>query len=368
MINFTWWVNREDPEGLNVFSGGFLGLDNIAPFDRSKMPPGGYLHQSDGTGWMAFYALSLLELALTLAAQDETYEDLATKFFEHFAYIATAMSDQGLWDEDDGFFYDVWERSDGSRVPLRVRSMVGLIPLFAVTVIEPEVLDRLPGFQSRSAWFEKHRPHFAAACPHSTTRDGGERRLMSVVGPDRLARVLSWMLGEQEFLSPHGVRALSKFHQDHPFSLEIDGMQARVDYEPAESTTALFGGNSNWRGPVWFPVNHLIIGSLMRFHQYYGSEFTVEHPTGSGHMATLLEVADDLARRLTNIFLPGPDGRRPVHGDIERFNTDPVWHDLIPFHEYFHAETGAGLGASHQTGWTGLIVDLLIGLPVSPRR
>jgi hypothetical protein len=367
-INFTWWVNREDPEGLNVFSGGFLGLDNIAPFDRSKMPPGGILHQSDGTGWMAFYALSLLELSLLLAAQDETYEDLATKFFEHFAYIATAMSDQGLWDDDDGFFYDVWERTDGSRVPLRVRSMVGLIPLFAVTVLEPDVLARLPGFRSRTAWFEKHRPHFGAAYPHSATADGGERRLLSVVGPERLVRVLSRMLGEQEFLSPHGVRALSKFHQEHPFSLEIDGMQANVDYEPAESTTALFGGNSNWRGPVWFPVNHLILGALMRFHSYLGPDFTVEHPTGSGHSASLVEVVDDLAKRLTTIFLPGPDGRRPVHGDVERFNTDPAWHDLIPFHEYFHAETGAGLGASHQTGWTGVIIDLLLGLPVSRRR
>jgi len=367
-INFTWWVNREDPEGLNVFSGGFLGLDNIAPFDRSKMPAGGRLYQSDGSGWMAFYALSLLELSLTLAAQDDTYEELATKFFEHFTYIATAMSDQGLWDDEDGFFYDVWVRADGTRVPLRVRSMVGLIPLFAVTVIEPEVLARVPRFLAHAKWFEQHRPHFGLACPHTAATDGREGRLLSVVGPDRLVRMLARMVDEEEFLSDHGVRALSKWHGQHPFALDIDGMAARVDYEPGESTTGLFGGNSNWRGPVWFPVNHLIVGSLLRFHSYLGPGFTVEYPTGSGRQATLVDVADDLARRLTAIFLPGPDGRRPVHGEAEQFHADPNWHDLIPFHEYFHGETGAGLGASHQTGWTGLLIDLLLGLPVSHRR
>src|SRR5579862_1823078 len=345
-INFTWWVNREDPEGLNVFSGGFLGLDNIAPFDRSKMPEDGRLYQSDGTGWMAFYALSLLELALTLAAHDETYEDLATKFFEHFTYIATAMWDQGLWDEEDGFFYDVWVGADGNRVPFRVRSVVGLIPLFAVTVIEPDVLERLTGFQARLKWFERHRPHFGMVCPHSTTDDGRERLMLSVVGADRLVQLLSRMVDEGEFLSDHGIRGLSKWHQQHPFSGDVDGMEARVDYEPAESTTGLFGGNSNWRGPVWFPINHLVVGALLRYHNYFGPDFTIEYPTGSGQQATLLEVADDLARRLTRLFLAGPDGRRPVHGDAERFNTDPTWHDLIPFHEYFHGDTGAGLGAS----------------------
>ena len=367
-LNFTWWVNREDPEGLNVFEGGFLGLDNVAPFDRSQLPVGGHLEQSDGTAWMAFYALSLLELSLALAAHDSTYEDLATKFFEHFTYIAAAMEDQGLWDEGDGFFYDVLHRPDGARLPVRVRSIVGLVPLFAVTVIEPSVLEALPGFAARMAWFEEHRPHYARACAHTVTAGENGRRLLSVLPPDRLTRVLARMLDEGEFLSAHGVRALSKWHVDHPFAMSVDGIDATVDYEPGESTTGLFGGNSNWRGPVWFPVNHLIIGALLRFNQYLGPGFSVEHPTGSGHRATLVDVADDIAARLTGLFLEGPDGRRPCHGTASRFHDDPAWHDLIPFFEYFHAETGAGLGASHQTGWTGLIVDLLLGLPRSDRR
>ena len=367
MINFTWWVNREDPDGTNVFEGGFLGLDNIAPFDRSQVPAGSRLAQSDGTAWMAFYALSLLELALELAAHDPTYEDLATKFFEHFTYIAAAMDDQGLWDNDDGFFYDLWQRADGERVPLRVRSMVGLIPLLAVTVVERDVFERLPGFRDRLSWFERHRPHYGRSCGHSIGSDRGGRRLLSVVGPDRLVRVLSRMLDEEEFLSDHGVRALSKWHSAHPFNVEVEGVAAAVDYEPGESTSALFGGNSNWRGPIWFPVNHLIIGALIRFDRFLGPEFTVEYPTGSGRHMRLADVAQDLSRRLTSLFLEGPDGRRPVHGGVRQFDADPAWHDLIPFHEYFHAETGAGLGASHQTGWTGLIIDLLLGLPTSKR-
>ncbi len=360
VINFTWWVNREDPAGTNVFSGGFLGLDNIAPFDRSKVPVGGRLEQSDGTAWVAMYALNLLEMALALAVHDPTYEDLATKFFEHFAYIAVAMSDQGLWDDEDGFFYDVLVRADGTRVPLRVRSMVGLIPLFAVTVIEAPALARLPGVRARMEWFERHRPHFASACAHSLDPGQRDSRLLSIVPPDRLRVVLRRMLDEEEFLSPFGIRALSRWHAAHPFEIDLDGMTARVDYEPGESTTGLFGGNSNWRGPVWFPVNHLVIGSLLRFHSFVGPGFTVPYRSGD---ATLVEVADDLARRLTSIFLPGPDGRRPVHGAAQ-----VPWPDLIPFHEYFHGETGAGLGASHQTGWTGLIIDLVLGLPVSHRR
>ena len=366
-LNFTWWVNREDPEGLNVFEGGFLGLDNIAPFDRSLLPVGGHLEQSDGTAWMAFYALSLLELSLTLAAHDCTYEDLATKFFEHFTYIAAAMDDQGLWDDTDGFYYDVLHRPDGGRLPIRARSMVGLIPLFAVTVIEPEVLDALPGFAARMAWFEEHRPHFARAGSHSTAPGAGGRRLLSVLSPERLTRLLDRMLDEGEFLSAHGIRALSKWHADHPLEVSVDGIAATVDYEPGESTSGLFGGNSNWRGPVWFPVNHLAIGALLRFDQYLGPGFTVDFPTGSGRRNTLAEVADDIATRLTTIFLEGPDGRRPVHGRAARFHDDPAWHDLIPFFEYFHADTGAGLGASHQTGWTGLVIDLLLGLPTSRR-
>ncbi|MFI5041884.1 MAG: glucosidase [Acidimicrobiales bacterium] len=367
-INFTWWVNREDPTGTNVFSGGFLGLDNIAPFDRSKLPPGWRLQQSDGTAWMAFYALSLLELSLTLADHDSSYEDLATKFFEHFAYIAVAMDDQGLWNEEDGFYYDVLYGPDGAGAAVRARSVVGLIPLFAVTTLESDVLARLPGFRRRMEWFERHRPHFGAVCGHSRDPGSGDRRLLSILSPERLVRVLARMLDEAEFLSPHGVRGVSKWHAEHPFELEMDGMQARVDYEPGESTTALFGGNSNWRGPVWFPINHLVLGSLMRFHSFLGPSFTVEFPTGSGRRATLLEVVDDLAGRLTSIFLPGPDGRRPVHGRAERFHTDPEWHGLIPFHEYFHGDTGEGLGASHQTGWTALLIDMLIGIPTSRRR
>ncbi|MFI5040928.1 MAG: glucosidase [Acidimicrobiales bacterium] len=367
-INFTWWVNREDPEGTNVFEGGFLGLDNIAPFDRSKVAAPARLAQSDGTGWMAFYALSLLGLSLALAAHDDTYEDLATKFFEHFTYIAAAMDDQGLWNVEDGFYYDVLHRPDGQLVPLRVRSMVGLIPLFAVTVIDSEVLERLPGFRARMEWFERHRPRYGQVCAHSLDPGHADRRLLSVVSPERLVRILALMLDEREFLSPHGLRGVSRHHADQPFSIEFDGIQARVDYEPAESSTALFGGNSNWRGPVWFPLNHLAIGALMRFHAFLGPTFTVEYPTGSGLRATLVEVADDLCRRLVALFVEGPDGRRPVHGGAARFDDDPAWHDLIPFHEYFHGDTGAGLGASHQTGWTGLLIDMILGQPTSPRR
>jgi hypothetical protein len=366
-INFTWWVNREDPSGTNVFSGGFLGLDNIAPFDRSKLPPGWSLQQSDGTAWMAFYALSLLELSLILAAHDDSYEDLATKFFEHFAYIAVAMNDQGLWNDEDGFYYDVLRGPD-VRDPIRVRSVVGLVALFAVTTLEGDVLDRLPAFRARTEWFERHRPHFGAVCAHTVDPGHEDRRLLAILSPERLVRVLERMLDPAEFLSPFGVRALSKWHAEHPFEFDMDGMNARVDYEPGESTSALFGGNSNWRGPVWFPINHLIVGSLMRFHSFLGPSFTVEFPTGSGNRATLVDVADDIARRLTSIFVPGPDGRRPVHGRFERFHTDPEWRGLIPFHEYFHGETGAGLGASHQTGWTAVLIDLLVGLPTSMRR
>jgi hypothetical protein len=367
-INFTWWVNREDPAGTNVFSGGFLGLDNIAPFDRSKLPPGWSLEQSDGTAWMAFYALSLLEMSLTLAGHDDSYEDLATKFFEHFTYIAVAMDDQGLWHEDDGFYYDMLRGPDGSATPVPVRSIVGLIALFAVTTLEPDLLRRLPRFRARMEWFERHRPHFAVACSHSRDPGYEDRRLLSVFSPERLTRVLSRVLDEAEFLSPYGVRALSKWHADHPVELDVDGMRATVDYEPGESTSGLFGGNSNWRGPIWFPINELLVGALMRFHSFLGPSFTVEHPTGSGQKATLVEVADDIASRLTSIFLPGPDGRRPVDGRFARYATDPAWRGLIPFHEYFHGETGAGLGASHQTGWTALVIELLLGLPVSPRR
>jgi hypothetical protein len=321
------------------------------------MPPGTHLEQSDGTAWMAFYALTLLNLSLTLARHDDTYEDLATKFFEHFTYIAVAMDDQGLWNEADGFYYDVLERADGTTQPVAVRSMVGLIPLFAVAEIEPAVLEKLPAFAGRLEWFERHRPHFGQVCTQELGHE--DRRLLSIVSPERLTRILRRVLDEAEFLSPHGLRALSRYHAAHPVEISVDGMTARVDYEPGESTTGLFGGNSNWRGPVWFPVNHLIIGALRRFARYLGPTFTVEHPTGSGRQLGLDEVADDLAHRLTDLFRNDANGTRPVHGGVAMFDHDPVWHDLIPFFEYFHGDTGAGLGAMHQTGWTGLVIDLL---------
>jgi hypothetical protein len=361
LLNFTWWVNRKDAEGKNVFQGGFLGLDNIGVFDRSAaLPTGGHLEQSDGTSWMAMYCLNMLAIALELANENPAYEDLASKFWEHFIYIAHAMGTHGengidLWDENDGFFYDVLHRPDGSKLPLKVRSMVGLIPLFAVETLEPEMLEKLPGFQRRFEWFIDHRPDLTrhVACMRSPGR--AERRLLSVVDQDRLRQVLKVMLDEAEFLSPFGVRALSRRHLAEPYTLVVDGHEHRVAYEPGESSSGLFGGNSNWRGPIWFPVNFLLVESLQKFHHYLGDGFTVECPTGSGRMLTLWQVADEISRRLTAIFLAGPDGRRPVFGDQTLFQTDPHWRGLVPFHEYFHGDTGAGVGASHQTGWTALV-------------
>jgi mannosylglycerate hydrolase MGH1-like protein len=360
LLNFTWWVNRKDTEGLNVFEGGFLGLDNIGLFDRSRpLPVAGHLEQSDGTAWMAMYCLNLLEMALALAGHDPVYADVATKFFEHFTYVATAMSTQGLWDEEDGWFYDVVHLDDGTRVPARVCSMVGVVPLFAVTIVEPEVREALPGFAERMRWFIENKPQFAECAAHVDIPGQGGRRMLSIVGPDRLRRVLNRLLDPAELLSPFGLRSLSQRHRDQPVMLDLGGEVSRIDYEPGESTTAMFGGNSNWRGPVWFPLNYLAIEALDRFHSYLGAGFTVEYPTGSGRQATLSQVADDLARRLISIFLPGPDGRRPVHGDSGLLGGDAAWRDLVWFHEYFHGDTGAGLGASHQTGWTGLVADLI---------
>jgi len=361
LLNFTWWVNRKDAEGNNVFEGGFLGLDNIGPIDRSAtLPVEGHLEQSDGTAWMAMYCLNLWEISLILAEHDHTYEDLAIKFFEHFAYIAEAVYQQGLWDEGDGFYYDILRLAGEERVPLRVRSVVGLIPLFATTTLGTDTLRRLPGFAGRFSWFLKHKPQYSEVVGNVETLDGFEGRLLAIVDPERLRRILATMLSEDEFLSPHGLRAVSRYHRDHPFQIQLGGMTARVDYEPGESTTGLFGGNSNWRGPVWFPVNYLVIEALHRFHRFLGEGFTVEHPTGSGQKATLLEVADDLSRRLVSLFLRDGDGRRPAFGSMEKFQTDPAWHDALLFNEYFHGDTGAGLGASHQTGWTGLVADLII--------
>jgi Glycosyl hydrolase family 63 C-terminal domain len=361
ILNFTWWVNRKDEAGNNIFEGGFLGLDNIGMFDRSKpLPVPGRLEQSDGTAWMATYCLSMLEMALLLAGHDAVYEDLATKFFEHFTYIAGAIRSQGLWDEEDGFFYDVVQIEGGAQIPVQVRSMVGVVPLFAVTILDREVVDRLPSFAERMSWFIANRPEYAACVGHMTEPGERDSLLLSVVDADRLRRVLSRCLDENELLSDHGVRSLSRFHRDHPFEMDLGGMHATVDYEPGESTSSLFGGNSNWRGPVWFPLNYLLIEALDRYQSYFGDGFVVDHPSGSGKQATLGSVAADLGRRLVSTFLRGGQGRRPVFGSYETFQSDPAWRDQLPFHEYFHGDTGAGLGASHQTGWTGLVADLII--------
>ena len=364
LLNFTWWVNRKDPDGRNVFQGGFLGLDNIGVFDRSNIPEGLKLEQSDSTSWMAMYCLNMLAIALELAKENRAYSDVATKFFEHFVYIVDAMHGFGrdkaeLWDEGDGFYYDVLHQGDGDHEKLKVRSLVGLIPLFAVETLEPELVDALPGFRKRLEWFIENRPQFRKHVTTTRRADGKTRRLLSLVNPERLPRVLRLMLDEEEFLSPYGIRSLSKFHQRYPYQVEIQGKSYRVAYEPAESRTYLFGGNSNWRGPVWFPVNYLLIESLQRFHHYLGDNWLVEHPTGSGEMRNLWEISEDVSRRLSRLFLRDADGRRPVYGGEEIFQDDPHWRDYVLFYEYFHGDNGAGLGASHQTGWTGLVAKLL---------
>ncbi|MGH8885939.1 MAG: MGH1-like glycoside hydrolase domain-containing protein [Egibacteraceae bacterium] len=360
LLNFTWWVNRKDAEDSNVFEGGFLGLDNIGPIDRSApLPVQARLEQSDGTAWMAMYCLNLFEIALVLAEHDLAYEDLATKFFEHFAYIAAAMG--GLWDEQDSFYYDALRCAGGGRQPLRVRSLVGLLPLCATTTLGQSTLTRCAEFAGHMRWFLANKPQYAKSIDRTHRLGEHEGRLLAVVDPElRLRPILAVMLDEAEFLSPHGLRSVAASHRERPFTIELAGVTASVGYEPGESTTGLFGGNSNWRGPVWFPVNYLLVEALGRFGRYYGDDFTVEHPTGSGRQLTLAEVADDLAGRLIGIFLDDEHGRRPVFGHYEKFQTDPAWHDLIPFHEYFHGDTGAGLGASHQTGWTGLVADLIM--------
>jgi hypothetical protein len=361
LLNFTWWVNRKDSTGNNVFEGGFLGLDNIGPFDRSALPVSGRLEQSDGTAWMALYCQNLLELALLLAEHDPAYEDLATKFFEHFALIASALNEKGLWDEEEGFYYDVLHLGDGAVVPLRARSAVGLLPLAAVTTLGPATMARLPEFMRSVEWFTANRSEARAVVQHMESPVHAGWRMLSIVDDIRLRRILSVMLDPSEFLSEHGLRALSKHHEANPLRVAVDGAMATLDYEPGESTTGLFGGNSNWRGPIWFPINYLLVETLRVYHRYLGDGFTVEFPTGSGRELSLAQVADELAARLTGIFLEGEDGRRPVFGGYELFQQDPAWHDLIPFHEYFHGDTGAGIGASHQTGWTGLVADLIIG-------
>jgi len=366
MLNFTWWVNRKDHQGHNIFQGGFLGLDNIGVFDRSaQLPTGGYINQSDGTSWMAMYALNLMRIALELAEHNHVYEDIASKFFEHFLNIAAAMNsmvseDVGLWDDEDQFFYDVLCLPDNQRVRLRVRSLVGLIPLFAVETLEPELLERLPGFRRRLEWFLMHRPDLAGLVSHWQSRGRGERRLLSLLRGHRMKKLLKRMLDESEFLSDYGIRALSKAHLEHPFELRVGSVCECVKYEPAESESRQFGGNSNWRGPIWFPMNFLIIESLQKFHHYYGDDFKVECPTGSGNFYTINEVAMELSHRLSRIFLRDDKGERPVLRHKPQLQNDPYYQDCVPFYEYFHGDTGRGCGASHQSGWTSLIAKLLM--------
>ena len=366
LMNFTWWVNRKDAEGNNVFQGGFLGLDNIGLFDRSQpLPTGGHLEQSDGTSWMAMYCLNMLAISLELTRSDPSYEDMATKFFEHFVYIAHAMNSMGtkdvdLFDDGDGFYYDVLRYDDGTQQFMRVRSLVGLIPLLAVDTIDETQLASLGDFQQRIDWFIANRPNLVKSVADMCQTGHHNRRLLSIVDPDRLRTILTKMLDETEFLSPHGLRSVSRFHKDHPVVMDVNGTEYRLDYEPAESTTCLFGGNSNWRGPIWFPLNYLLIEALQKFDFYLGPEFTVPFPTGSGQHLTLGQVAAELSRRLTRTFLRDPEtSRRPVYGGTEVFQTDPYWKDHLLFFEYFHGDNGAGLGASHQTGWTGLVAKLI---------
>jgi len=367
MLNFTWWVNRKDAEGRNVFQGGFLGLDNIGVFDRSsQLPTGGHIDQSDGTSWMAMYSLNLMRIALELAKHNHVYEDIATKFFEHFLSIAEAMNNIGehgigLWDDEDKFFYDVLHLPDERMQQLKVRSMVGLIPLFAVEVLEPELLQQLPEFARRLEWYLSYRPDLAKLVSHWQTEGMGHRRLLSLLRGHRMKKLLTRMLDETEFLSEYGVRALSRHHEAQPYVFDLmNGERMSVGYRPAESDTGLFGGNSNWRGPIWFPVNYLIIESLQKFHHYYGDDFRIECPTGSGVFMSIREVADELSRRLARIFLKDADGKRPVFKHHPLLQSDPHFRDYVLFYEYFHGDTGRGVGASHQTGWTGLIAKLLM--------
>lgn len=365
LLNFTWWVNRKDLDGRHLFSGGFLGLDNIGVFDRSKpLPTGGHIEQADGTAWMAFFCATMLGMALELAKDDPVYEDMASKFFEHFVAIVDAMNTlggTGLWDDIDGFYYDQLH-VDGRTIPLKIRSLVGIIPLFAAEVLDEERIAQLPGFTKRMHWFLENRSDLArhvayyAECPVSAARTAPHPpRLLAIPSRDRLERVLRYLLDEEEFLSPYGIRSVSRIHRDHPYVLRVGGGVHSVEYVPGESTTGLFGGNSNWRGPVWFPVNYLLIEALERYHYFYGDTLRVECPRGSGRLLNLKQVANELALRLTRLFLRGAGGRRPCFGDDSRFARDPGWRELVLFHEYFHGETGKGLGASHQTGWTALV-------------
>ena len=368
LVNFTWWVNREDADGSNLFEGGFLGLDNIGPLDRSHLPVGGVLKQSDATGWMAFYALAMAAIAAILNRTGQRpATDLVLKFLEHFAAISQAMEHLNVWDETDGLYYDKLVTPDGTEVPVKVRSMVGIIPLLAAVVIDEAVIARSTSVGKQFARLMEAR---GLGDLHELTERGvvrggpGNRRLLlGVVGVDRLTRLFETLFDEGEFLSPYGLRAVSAYHREHPYELALEGITATIDYEPAESTTAMFGGNSNWRGPLWFPLNYLVVSALERYHRFFGNDLQVEYPTGSGTIWSLDKVADDLRQRLVALFLVGPDGRRPCFGGVESLQSDPAWKDNLVFNEYFHGDNGAGLGATHQTGWTGVVADLIRGRP-----
>jgi hypothetical protein len=367
LLNFTWWVNKKDEDGNNVFQGGFLGLDNISVFDRSAaLPTGGHIDQSDGTAWMGFYCLILLKIALELAREDPVYQDTASKFFEHFLRIARAMTDDyrgglSLWNKDDGFFYDALHMPDGGVIPLKVRSLVGLMPLLAVETLEHDLVESLPVFKRRLNWFFENRIYLRDGGDVACVKAPGEnsRRLLSIVNRDHLVKVLKHMLDENEFLSEFGIRSVSKYHREKPYTFPVAGQAHTISYQPAESESGLFGGNSNWRGPIWFPINYLLIESLQKFNHYYGDSLKVQCPTGSGRMMTLGEVAAEISRRLIKLFLRNDQGERPIYGGLRVFQDDPHWRDYILFNEYFHGDNGAGLGASHQTGWTGVVAKLI---------
>jgi hypothetical protein len=364
LLNFTWWVNRKDRAGSNVFEGGFLGLDNIGVFDRSApLPTGGYLEQADGTAWMALFSQNMLEMAVELALTRPAYAGMVEKFIEHTLWITSSMLNAGdgtgMWDEEDGFFYDVLRLPDGTAQRLKVRSMVGLLPLCAVTIFEGEIRGKFPAMEQRLRQFLQARPELTRSI-HDPAKEGKARRRMSApLNEERLRRVLTRMLDENEFLSPYGIRALSRYHADHPYVVQAGGQAHVVSYLPAESDSGMFGGNSNWRGPIWMPVNGLIIRGLLQYYLFYGDDFTIECPTGSGRRMNLYQVAEEIGRRLAGIFLRGNDGRRPVYGGTETFQEDPHWRDLLQFYEYFHGDNGAGLGASHQTGWTGIVARIM---------
>jgi hypothetical protein len=365
LLNFTWWVNRKDAQGRNLFQGGFLGLDNIGVFDRSKpLPTGGFINQADGTSWMAMYCLNMLRISLELATRNAVYEDIATKFFEHFLHIAAAMNNMGeqgvgLWSQEDEFYYDALNFPDGRVAPMKVRSMVGLTPLFAVETLEPDLLARLPCFTARLEWYLKHRPDLAGLVSRWHEPGKGERHLLSLLRGHRMKRLLARALDETEFLSEFGVRSLSRYHLEHPYYFDWNGTRLEVKYEPGESVSGLFGGNSNWRGPVWAPMNYLIIESLQKFHHYYGDEFRVECPARSGKMVSLNDAANEISRRLVSAFLKDGDGKRPIHRNASDHHKDPFFGEHPLFYEYLDGDTGRGVGASHQTGWTALVAKLL---------